>query len=63
MPDITKIFALARRVAEAIAEGRVEASAIKDMTDEQLAEYDTEVYAALLEAQQRNEALIADGGE
>jgi hypothetical protein len=55
--DWLKAFEFARRIAEAIADGRVEASAIKDMTDEQLAEFDTEAYQALVDAQQRNEDL------
>ena len=58
MPDINKIFSLARRIAEAIAEGRIEASAIKDMTDDQLAEFDTEAYQTLLDAQKHNEELV-----
>lgn len=61
MPDLIKIFNLARRVAEAIADGRLEASAVKDMSDEQLAEYDTEAYQALKDAQAENERL-ANGG-
>ena len=57
MSDINKIFAFARRIAEAIAEGRVEAAAVKDMTDEELAEFDTEAYQALRDAQAENEEL------
>lgn len=57
MTDLSKMFAFARRIASEIAEGRVEASAIKDMTDEQLAEFDTEMFQALKDAQDRNEAL------
>jgi len=57
--DLLKVFAFARRIAEAIADGRVDASAIKDMSDEQLAEFDTEAYQALTEAQAKNEQIVA----
>lgn len=57
MPDLIQVFAFARRIAEAIAEGRLEASAVPQMTDEQLAEYDAEVYQGLVAAQERNEDL------
>lgn len=52
-----KMLAFGRRIAEAIAEGRVEAKAVKDMTDEQLAEFDTSAYQALVNAQADNEQL------
>ena len=57
MEQLHKIFAFGRRIAEAIADGRLEASRVEDMTDEQLAEFDSEVYQALLDAQAENEAL------
>ena len=57
MPELLNIFSLARRIAEAIAEGRLEAAAVKDMTDEQLAEFDTEAYQALVDAQNENERM------
>lgn len=53
--DILKALALVRRMAEAIAEGRLEAAAVKDMTDDQLATFDTEAYQALMDAQAENE--------
>lgn len=59
---VVNIFSLARRIAEAIAEGRLEAEAVKDLTDEQLAEYDTAAYQALKDAQKANEDL-ANGEE
>lgn len=55
--DILKTLAFARRIAEAIAEGRIEASTVKNMTDEQLVEFDTEAYQALKDAQAENERL------
>lgn len=58
--DLLKIFSLARRVAEAISDGRLEAAAVKDMTDEQLAEFDTEAYQALKDAQAENERLASE---
>lgn len=60
MPDLDKVFSFARRIAEAIAEGRAEASAVATMTDDELAEFDTEAYQALLDAQARNEDLAGD---
>lgn len=61
--DILKALALVRRIAEAIAEGRIEASAVKTMTDEQLAEFDKEAYQALTEAQAENERLANETPE
>lgn len=58
--DWLKAFAFARRIAEAIAEGRVEAAAVKNMTDDELAEFDTEAYQALVDVQAENERLAAE---
>lgn len=58
--DWLKTFAFARRIAEAIAEGRLEAPAVKNMTDEQLAEFDSEAFTALQEAQAENERLASE---
>lgn len=55
--DWLKALAFARRIAAEIAEGRLEASAVKTMTDEELATFDTEAYQALVEAQAENERL------
>jgi hypothetical protein len=59
--DITQALSLARRIAEAIAEGRVEAAKVATMTDEELATYDTAAYQALLDAQAANEKLVGNG--
>ena len=59
---VVNIFSLARRIAEAIAEGRLEAAAVKDLTDEQLAEFDTAAYQALKDAQEANERLANGEG-
>ena len=59
---VVNIFSLARRIAEAIAEGRLEAAAVKDLTDEQLAEFDTAAYQALKDAQAANERLANGEG-
>lgn len=61
--DILQALALVRRLAEAIADGRIEAGAVKDMTDEDLATFDTEAYQALVDAQAENESLAGDGGD
>jgi hypothetical protein len=58
--DWLKALAFARRIAAEIAEGRLEASAVKDMTDEQLAEFDTAAYQALVDAQAENERLAGE---
>ena len=59
---VVNIFSLARRIAEAIAEGRLEAAAVKGLTDEQLAEFDTAAYQALKDAQAANERLANGEG-
>lgn len=61
MPQLNP-FGLARKIAEAIAEGRLEAKNVPDMTDEKLAEFDKEAYQDLLDAQAENERLVADDG-
>lgn len=61
--DWIKAIAFARRVAEAIADGRIQAAAVKDMTDEQLAEFDAEAFQALNDAQARNERLAGTSTE
>lgn len=58
--DIINALALARRLMEAVAEGRLEASKVKDMTDDELAAYDTLAYQALLGAQAENERLVGE---
>ena len=60
MSDVFRGFELVRRVAEAIADGRVDAAQVSAMTDEQLAEFDTEMYARYLEVQKEREALLSD---
>lgn len=60
MSDVFRGFELVRRIAEAIADGRVEAAQVSTMTDEQLAEFDTEVYQRYLEVQKEREALLND---
>lgn len=60
MSDIFRGFEIARRVAEAIAAGRIEAAAVGDMTDEQLAEFDKDVYAEYLASQKEREDLLAE---
>lgn len=57
--DWLKAFEFARRIAEAIADGRLEAKAVKTMTDDELAEFDTEAYQALKDAQAENERLAS----
>lgn len=53
--DWLNAFKLARIIAVEIAEGRQEASAVKDMTDEELANFIPEAYEAMKSAQQANE--------
>lgn len=60
MSDIFRGFEIARRVAEAIAAGRLEASQVELLTDEQLAEFDKDVYAEYMESQKERDALLAD---
>lgn len=55
--DWLKAIAFARAIAEAIADGRIEAAEVKNMTDEQLATFDTEAYQGLVAAQAENEEL------
>ena len=55
--DVNNILAIVRRIAEAIAEGRIEASAIKTMSDDELAAYDDELNGILKKKQQEAEAL------
>jgi hypothetical protein len=45
MLDPTKMGEVIRRIAEAIANGRIEAREVAGMTDEQLAEYDARLSA------------------
>lgn len=58
--DITQSLALARRLVEAVAEGRLEAAKVKDMTDDELAAYDTLAYQALVDAQTANDRLAGE---
>lgn len=60
MEQWLKMLAFGRRIAEEIAEGRVEASAIKDMTDEQLSEFDAEVFQGLQDALAENKRLASE---
>lgn len=57
-PDIIKSLALARRLLEAAAEGRLDLNGVKDMSDEELATYDTEAYKELTDAIAENDRLI-----
>lgn len=58
--DVLKALALVRRYAEAIADGQLEARAVASMTDEELATFDTEAYAALQAKQAEAEALVQE---
>lgn len=60
MSDVFRGFELVRRIAEAIADGRVEARSVSTMTDAELAEFDTEVYQEYLRSQEEREALLND---
>lgn len=59
--DLNEVLAIIRRYAEAFAEGRIEAKAVKTMSDEELAAFD----AALTEqlAAKQREADILAGGQ
>jgi hypothetical protein len=59
-PSVTEILAIIRRYAEAFADGRIDAKAVPSMTDDQLAEFDTQIYTRLLEAQAEAEQLAAE---
>lgn len=54
-------MALVRRYAVAIAEGRLEAKKIAAMSDEELAVFDEEAFAALKAKQEEAEQLAASG--
>lgn len=56
--DILAVLRLARRIALAIADGRVDANAVESMTDEDLAAFD-ETAAAALEAKQKEAEDLA----
>lgn len=57
--EIVKVLAFARRLLEAVADGRLELSKIKGITDEELVTYDAAAYQALVDAQAENERLAA----
>lgn len=59
-PSILEVFALIRRYAEAFAAAGIELKDVKNLTDEQLAELDTEAYNALQRAQAEAEARVAE---
>lgn len=57
----SEIAALVRAYAQAIAEGRIEARQIAEMTDEQLKEFRKEKLASLEDKQREAEGLEEDG--
>lgn len=61
-PDVLDILAIVRRYAEAIADGRLNAKRIATMTDDELAEFDTEIYSLLVAKQEEAERLEAGEG-
>ena len=52
MNEITKILEIIRAYAEAISRGKIKASQIKNMTDEELASFNDDL-SAMLEAKQK----------
>lgn len=63
MLDITKSFAFVRRIASEIAAGRIEAKSIEAMTDDQLAEFDADVYQQYQSERERREELLNEEQE
>lgn len=62
-PSAIEIMAIIRRYAEAIADGRIIAKDVPNMTDDQLAEFDTEMYGRLTAKQEEAEQLAGGKSE
>jgi hypothetical protein len=62
-PSITEILSIVRRYAEAIAEGRIAAKEIINMSDEQLADFDRGAFDRLSALQAEAEDLAQEGTE
>lgn len=58
---IEEVFAIVRRLADAVVEGRLEARQIKNMSDEELAAFDDDLFAALQTKQAESERLGHEG--
>ena len=59
--DVNQVFAIVRRIAEAITDGRLEAKKVAAMSDFEIAAYDGNLFAALTSAQAASEMLGHEG--
>ena len=59
--DLEKVFALVRRLGEAVVDGRLEAKKIKTMSDADLAAFDADLFTALQAKQRESEMLGHEG--